>query len=657
MLLWISDTKDLYPELRIPRLNLSSRRRFALNPKVLYSAGLCLLMLLPAALLIVSLSSVPHAEAQGISLADNDLAARFAPVLHFTSGEKFYPTSVDYIISSSVVKQRNQGSLLPTIIDPAPTPSTLGQYTSSSNLFLDNKLGSLDAISADYASKAKSTGYYAYVHILRSSSSTVIEYWLFYAYNNGPMNDHQGDIEVIQVFLDSSGDPQQVLLSQHGSGENAAWGNVEKIDTHPVVYVAQGSHANYFRPYQGKFGLENDVVGSDGITIMPSDLKLFILGEKGIRPVDQSWLDFPGRWGYWGTDDEVVLGLAGPLGVVFNQDGIRWADPPNYLRGTLTVDANYFTLAWVAANILLIFVAYTVIRGALKVVGIARLRRDGGLMMGKFLKSRGGVGLMLGITAIAITLAALSMPWYSITASSETGPLAKQQPVELMSINGVNGLQINMFLGSDSESSSGYRSLLSTQIPFAILIGAGIVLLILDVIGVKSGKSIGKKFLIGAVTSLLPFIIIYIFIASLPSFMPLASQLTGVQNIPTQAVQTIQTVASNPVSGTAQQTFPTVGVTTLTWGFGLGAYMLIIAAMLRIIAGLTMLRTPELRGESPPTPTAPQAQPTQTQPSAVQTSPVTEASKEVAAGRYCHNCGNRLRSSAKFCPECGSDQV
>jgi hypothetical protein len=605
-------------------------------------------MLLSAVILVTGLSSIPSAEAQ-----EYNLASQYAPVLHFTNGEKFYPTSVDYIISSSVVRQRNEGSA-PTLIDVAPTPSTLGKYTSP-NLFLDNKLGSFDAIAADYASKMNDIGYYAYVHIAKSSSSTVIQYWLFYVYNNGPMNNHQGDIEVIQVFLTSSGTPYRVLLSQHNSGENAVWNDVDKTDTHPIVYVAQGSHANYFRSYQGKLGIENDIVGSDGITIMPSDLNLVLLGENGNHPPDQSWLDFQGRWGYWGTDDEVARGLAGPLGAVFNQNGIRWAEPGTYLSETSTVDGNYFLLAWVATNLLLIFVVYIVIRSAWKVVGIVRLRRNGGLMVGKFLKSRGGVGLMLGIMAILITLVALSMPWYSITASSETGPLAKQQPVELMGIDGVNGLQINTFLASNSDSSSGYSSLFSTQIPFSIMIGAGIVLLTLDIIGVRSGRRIGGKFMIGAITLLLPFILIYVFIVSLSSFIPLASQLAGVQSVPPEAVQTIQSVASNPISGTAQQTFPTVGATILKWGFGLGAYMFVIAAALRIAAGFMMRSVPELINDASPT-LVPAA--TQTHPQMTQTAPVTDATNEESSvEKYCQNCGNKLKPSAKFCPKCGTDQI
>jgi hypothetical protein len=67
-------------------------------------------------------------------------------------------------------------------------------------------------------------------------------------------------------------------------------------------------------------GFENDVVGSNGITINPSDLKIVGLGEKNNHPSDQSWLDFPGRWGYTGNPQEVSLGRAGPQGPVFKPE-------------------------------------------------------------------------------------------------------------------------------------------------------------------------------------------------------------------------------------------------------------------------------------------------------------------------------------------------
>jgi len=564
-----------------------------MSSKKIRCYGLFFILLALTTVLLVGLRT---SEAQ----TTQELASRFAPVLHFTQGEKFYPTSVDYIINSSVLKRRNSdGSSI--LISSNPTVYNLGSY-SGSDLFLDNKLGTLDAIAADYASRVGSLGYCAYVHVVSSGSYKVIQYWLFYVYNNGPLNDHEADIEVVEVFLDSSSSPVKALFSQHGAGENAGWGDVEKTETHPVVYVAQGSHANYFRPYQGRIGIESDVVGSDGRNIMFDDLKLVILGEKGTHPPEQSWLDFAGRWGFWGTDEDAALGRAGPLGPVFNQDGIRWAMPEAYLNSTFCVNGNYFILAWLAANFLLLFVIYVVIRGAWKVVGIVRLHRKGGLLIKKFLKSRGGLGLVLGIVAIWIMVIGLFLPWYTITASSQAGSLAQQGGVTLMTIDGISGMQVNLFLGAGGDSTSGYRSLFSMQIPFAILIAVGLILLALDVIGVKSGKSIGLKLILGAITSLLPFVLIFVFITQLPAFLPWASQLVPGQSIPPQLDAMVRTIAGNPVMGTTSQQFPIAGITTISWGFGVGAYLLVVAAAIRIIAGFIMRGSPELQEKPAPPP-------------------------------------------------------
>jgi hypothetical protein len=543
--------------------------------------------------LLVILAFQPSLKAQ----TNEELSSQYAPVLHFTSSEKFYPTSVDYIISSSVLKQRNSDGTS-TVIDSAPSPNNLGTQTSS-NLFLDNKLETFENIAADYAANAASSSYYAYVHVAKSGSTTVIQYWLFYIFNNGPMNDHQGDIEVVEVFLDASGNPQTVLASQHGSGQNAAWGDLEKSDDHPVIYVAQGSHANYFRAYQGKMGLENDIVGSDGKTITADQLTLIQLNS-------QSWLDYKGRWGYWGTVQEEALGRAGPVGPKYNQDGIRWAQPSTYLASTFHVNGTYFILAWLVANFLLLLIIYIVARGAWKIWCIVRLQRKGGLLVGRFLKGRGGIGLIIGIVAIIVTVAALFMPWYSVTASSETGPLAQEGGVNLMTLDGVNGVTVNLFLGADnSDSTSGYVNLFSAVMPFAIILAASVVLLTLDVIGVKNGKSLGKKLMIGIISTLLPVILIIVFVSQLSALTPLMAGVLPGQGVPSQVESMVGAISASPMGGSATSQFPVVGSTTVNWGLGIGAYLFIVAAILRIIGGFIMYSAPELQKETPLPPPPP----------------------------------------------------
>ena len=88
---------------------------------------------------------------------------------------------------------------------------------------------------------------------------TILQYHFFYAFNdwrlaaNG-MNHHEGDWEMSAVYLKNDS-PYAVLFSQHGAGNIEKWETVIKAfdkqgnaTTHPVVYVALGSHANYSRP-------------------------------------------------------------------------------------------------------------------------------------------------------------------------------------------------------------------------------------------------------------------------------------------------------------------------------------------------------------------------------------------------------------------------
>lgn len=93
--------------------------------------------------------------------------------------------------------------------------------------------------------------------------------------------------------MDSTEIPLYAVYSQHFTGESASWDDVERIDeTHPRVYVALGSHASYFKAYQGKLGLESDVVGN-AFTLEPDDFQIVNLGERGAGNHDssQDWLE------------------------------------------------------------------------------------------------------------------------------------------------------------------------------------------------------------------------------------------------------------------------------------------------------------------------------------------------------------------------------
>src|SRR5688572_26092279 len=86
-----------------------------------------------------------------------------------------------------------------------------------------------------------------------------LQYHFFYAFNdwrlaaNG-INHHEGDWEMVAVYLKND-QPYSLLLSQHGTGAMELWQDVRcvkdkdgKETTHPLIYVALGSHANYSKP-------------------------------------------------------------------------------------------------------------------------------------------------------------------------------------------------------------------------------------------------------------------------------------------------------------------------------------------------------------------------------------------------------------------------
>ena len=94
---------------------------------------------------------------------------------------------------------------------------------------------------------------------MESNHWTILQYHFFYAFNdwrlaaNG-MNHHEGDWEMVAVYLKNN-TPYAVLFSQHGVGNIEKWETIRvavdklgNVTTHPVVYVALGSHANYSRP-------------------------------------------------------------------------------------------------------------------------------------------------------------------------------------------------------------------------------------------------------------------------------------------------------------------------------------------------------------------------------------------------------------------------
>ncbi len=164
-----------------------------------------------------------------------------------------------------------------------------------------------------------------------------LQYWFFYVFNDYN-NKHEGDWEMIQLDFRAS-DVQQALVRGRRTrsatasttepsgrtGATASWRS--SIGTHPVVYPAAGSHANYYQPalYLGRSAAQG--VGCDD-TVGPSRQLLprvaFVPTDRAAYLADYPWLGFQGHWGE--EQPGFYNGPTGPNTKVQWTQPITWAD-------------------------------------------------------------------------------------------------------------------------------------------------------------------------------------------------------------------------------------------------------------------------------------------------------------------------------------------
>lgn len=184
-------------------------------------------------------------------------------------------------------------------------------------------------------------------------SYTIVQYWIFYYFNDW-RNFHEGDWELVQLsfpgytaqeLLERGEQPVFAAYSQHQAGQRTSWADMKANgmveETHPIVYVAQGSHANYFLPGNFWSGLDFDDTGlSLWKVISPEQLNIVLLPEVETEEEGLEWLDFRGLWGEYLGFSVSVLGLnfwqRGPLGPAWGEEeqrNERWEHPDEWAAG------------------------------------------------------------------------------------------------------------------------------------------------------------------------------------------------------------------------------------------------------------------------------------------------------------------------------------
>jgi hypothetical protein len=534
-------------------------------------------MKLKMVLFLVVLLILPLLARVGSAATDEELAQQYAPIFYFEGEETCFPVDVSYHIENSYLYM--VGSDTP--VDMDPTLESIASYTTS-EYYLDNQAGSVDdsAIISDYQSSSVDD-YTVYAHVDSTGGSTVIQYWMFYAFNKGAQNQHEGDWEMVQIVL-SGGTPTDVMYSQHHSGQKATWTQVDKDGEHIKVYVSRGSHANYLRSFSGMVGLASDFVGANGKILTSSEYAIVMLE-------NQSWLEYGGLWGWTGSTEEAadrasLLGQAGPPGPMFREDGMMWSNPIGWGDNLLPADDNVFMLELFLYNFVLIVILITILIIGFLVYRIYSCYKKTGLgprivsmlyIDGINAKS---IGNILCIVGIIVAFFALVNPWYIVSTDIQVTGYETEGAANMMTLDGINGIQLQI------PGLTGPISMGSVIIPFSLLLGIGLLFLIIATIGVNKSKKLGRKYILRGVRLFIPFIVIVIVLFALGS-IPFESFVPGDANVDISGV--MGTISGSPFGGQQTVAIPDIsGQIQLQWGFALGGYLLLLSGIILIISGI-----------------------------------------------------------------------
>ncbi|WP_026877021.1 hypothetical protein [Jiangella gansuensis] len=278
--------------------------------------------------------------------AADELIRRYAPVVRLREqlepcgdGEPYHPVDVDVLMDNDGVALRGPWTSN-DLVDIGPGADDLGRGLLEYHLDFP---GDALAPGCGYETWARQisegTAPMMYGRVAGDPArprQLAVQYWFFYVFNDFN-NLHEGDWEMIQVNFDAPDaaaaletDPTEVGYSQHAGAERAEWGahKLEVVDgTHPVVYPAEGSHANFFTDalYLGASSATG--VGCDDTTGPHLQLR----PRLAAVPTDAAdyqagfpWLGFEGRWGE--RQDAFYNGPTGPNMKTQWTAPIRWSE-------------------------------------------------------------------------------------------------------------------------------------------------------------------------------------------------------------------------------------------------------------------------------------------------------------------------------------------
>jgi hypothetical protein len=530
----------------------------------------------------IPLSADFSAGATPLSDAERlQLAGQYAPILQYVNGEQSYPVDVDYYLQScSLYQVVDQSAVLITENPTIPELSLLR----TDDYFLDNRLGGVDDdnIVQAYQQNLSQLGYSVYFHIDGDGQTTYIQYWMFYVFNPGSVNQHEGDWEMVQIVLDINLQPVATTYSQHHTPVKAAWSDVLKQDgTHALVYVALGSHANYYRYYQGKIQ-GADKCGDDGLKLQFGEYGLIEIrpNSSGGNP-NTSWVWYAGRWGTIPDLLADARGDAGPQGPMYREEGGMWDglafynDARELSTSTLWLEFLLYYLTWIILAIAALAIVLTARR-------VYKMNKKGELNFPYLeilnLKAEGNRGRanILALIGLIVAVIGLVYPIFTMEIWVLEGDYATSGFVTLFSLGGTDLFVLNTLDPSGEVVNVG-----NLAVNFALILGLMVFLFVLNNLAVGARRA-SRKYTGFGITLIVIFAIFFIVVISIGSVAAAVAPPEG-----GGLVEILQYMSQNPFGGSATLDNPTFGQIQLRWGFDLGS-LLLPAGIILIVAGLVM---------------------------------------------------------------------
>jgi len=312
--------------------------------------------------------ALPGAIGRSAAFDTAGLLRQYQPVLYFHPDEDWVPESVESFLSRARVERQIAAGSWAAVSGPPPT-STRGCTLNPCYRFnLPCALKGGDACyerSAQLLDRDEAVVYGRVLDVPAGSpppagftepTRYLVRYWVFYEFDDWRApherlwQAHEADWETISIGIGATGTPQFAAYSQHCSGEVRPWSRVTKrAATHPVSYVALGSHANYFtktttstkfseclRKYLSRPGLskatqliriaQERIVDRTGTArpIGPDDV-------TNVAPLElvelaaplPAWARFPGRW----SEGQLLWVGRVPRSVTSRSEGLGPATP------------------------------------------------------------------------------------------------------------------------------------------------------------------------------------------------------------------------------------------------------------------------------------------------------------------------------------------